>query len=63
MEMPLRGNGTIGEAKNDAGQVARDHDPERMDLRMIATMVLAHLDSSRPFPAENGQQNEGTAFS
>lgn len=40
MEMPLRGNGMIGDAKNNAGQVAWDHYPERMDLRMIATMVL-----------------------
>lgn len=63
MEMPLRGNGMIGDAKNNAGQVARDHCPERMDLRMIATMVLAYLDPHRPFPAGNGQQNEGKAFS
>ncbi|MFN7448337.1 MAG: hypothetical protein ACK57V_05525 [Pirellula sp.] len=45
MEMPLRGNGIIGEAKNDAGKVAWDQCPELMDLRLIATMFLAYLDA------------------
>ena len=60
MEMPLRGNGMIGKAKNKAGQVAWDHCPELMDLRLIATVVLAWDDASRPFPAANGLHNEGS---